>query len=327
MAISERTRKIVWVEAGGRCAICRRQVLTPATETDDPSIFGEEAHIVARSPGGPRAGGLAEEKIDSHENLILLCSVHHKQVDDQPNYFTVERLREIKQAHGEWVASLGEGERRPSIQAELVTAWPAVVRSNPADPDSRPAWGAQVRNASELPIYQAQIEFVPIERGTGRGSVIVEVLPPGDWLVSGRKIYIRPDKPEPHPDIWDIQERTFVIELRFTDTYGQVWHRDKQGVLVRAQPGNDTAVSDSQNQTKQITPEFEATIGQAVGPAMLLLDRMDPVRVTMNVGDAEAEEARWKELTQQVYAARERLLIIAAGHPRRDIEAWPNKPK
>jgi hypothetical protein len=74
MAISERTRKIVWVEAGGRCAICRRQVLTLATETDDPSIFGEEAHIVARSPGGPRAGGLVEEKVDSHENLILLCS-------------------------------------------------------------------------------------------------------------------------------------------------------------------------------------------------------------------------------------------------------------
>jgi HNH endonuclease len=45
---------------------------------------------VARSPGGPRAGGLDEAKIDSHENLILLCSDHHKQVDDQSSYFTRE---------------------------------------------------------------------------------------------------------------------------------------------------------------------------------------------------------------------------------------------
>ena len=110
-----------------------------------------------------------------------------------------------------------------------------------------------------------------------------------------------------------------MIELRFTDTYGQTWHRDKQGVLARVQPDDDTAGSGSQSRAKQITPEFEATVAQAVGPAVLLLDRMDPVRVTINVGNAEVEEARWKELTQQVYAARERLLIIAAGHPRQYI--------
>jgi hypothetical protein len=107
VTVSEKTRKIIWVEAGGRCAVCRRQVLTEGTETDDPSIFGEEAHIIARSQGGPRAGGLPEDQLDSHENLILLCREHHKQVDDQPNHFTVERLRQIKQAHKEWVASLG----------------------------------------------------------------------------------------------------------------------------------------------------------------------------------------------------------------------------
>lgn len=107
VAVSERVRKIVWVQAGGRCAVCQRQVLTPGTEADDPSIFGEEAHIVARSPGGPRAGGLDNDQLDGHENLILLCREHHKQVDDQPNRYTVERLRQIKQKHTEWVASLG----------------------------------------------------------------------------------------------------------------------------------------------------------------------------------------------------------------------------
>ncbi len=178
-----------------------------------PSIFGEEAHIVARSPGGPRAGELDEAKIDNHENLILLCSEHHKQVDDQSNHVTVERLRQIKRAHNEWVASLGEDERRTSAQAELVTAWPTVVRSDPADPNSRPAWGAQVRNASELPIYQVHVEFTPIDRGAGRSVVIVEVLPSGDWLMSGRKIYLRPDNLSPPPGYLehagaDVRDRT-----------------------------------------------------------------------------------------------------------------------
>jgi hypothetical protein len=108
MSVSEKTRKIVWVEAGGRCAICRVQVITPGTESDDPSVFGEEAHIVAKSPGGPRSGGLDAASLDKHTNMILLCSKHHKQIDDQPGHFTVGRLHEIKDRHGAWVRSLGE---------------------------------------------------------------------------------------------------------------------------------------------------------------------------------------------------------------------------
>ncbi|GAA1619017.1 hypothetical protein GCM10009733_014210 [Nonomuraea maheshkhaliensis] len=113
MAISERARKIIWVESGGRCAICRRQVLTPGSETDDPSIFGEECHIVARGASGPRAGGLGEELVDHHSNLLLLCSEHHKQVDDQVSTFTVERLHEIKKSHREWIARLGNPDGGP----------------------------------------------------------------------------------------------------------------------------------------------------------------------------------------------------------------------
>jgi hypothetical protein len=109
VAISERTLKIVWSEAGGKCSICRVLVLTPGTEDDDPSVFGELAHIVAKSPGGPRAGGLDQDKLDLHENLMLLCNKHHKQVDDQPNHFTVEKLHRLKRDHAEWVATQSRG--------------------------------------------------------------------------------------------------------------------------------------------------------------------------------------------------------------------------
>lgn len=70
----------LWVKAGGRCSICRDQLVTEGTDTDDPSVFGEEAHIVARGQSGPRAGKVTD--IDAYDNLILLCRKHHKQVDD-----------------------------------------------------------------------------------------------------------------------------------------------------------------------------------------------------------------------------------------------------
>jgi hypothetical protein len=97
MPITDRTRKILWIKAAGRCSICNEQLATDATGEDDPSVFGEECHIVARSPGGPRAADIKD--IDSYDNLILLCRKHHKQVDDQRSYFTVERLKAIKQEH------------------------------------------------------------------------------------------------------------------------------------------------------------------------------------------------------------------------------------
>jgi hypothetical protein len=69
-------------------------------------VFGEEAHIVAQGRKGPRAGSVAD--VDSYDNLILLCRKHHKQVDDQVGYYTVDRMKELKRAHEEWVATLGE---------------------------------------------------------------------------------------------------------------------------------------------------------------------------------------------------------------------------
>jgi hypothetical protein len=103
MSIMPRTRKILWVKAGGRCSICHEQLATDPMGDDGPSVFGEECHIVARSPGGPRAAEVTD--VDGYDNLILLCRKHHKQVDDQRSHFTVERLQKIKREHEEREAS------------------------------------------------------------------------------------------------------------------------------------------------------------------------------------------------------------------------------
>ncbi len=81
-------------------------LVTEGTETDDPSVFGEEAHIVSAAPDGPRHGPLPSH--DVYDNLILLCSKHHKQVDDQVGHYTVDLLKQIKRDHEEWVRSRDE---------------------------------------------------------------------------------------------------------------------------------------------------------------------------------------------------------------------------
>lgn len=102
MAISLKSHKILWGRANNQCAICKTELIVDSVDSsDDPSIVGEEAHIIARKESFTRGeyDSLSIEERDHHSNLILLCRTHHKQIDDQPAHFTVERLREIKAVH------------------------------------------------------------------------------------------------------------------------------------------------------------------------------------------------------------------------------------
>jgi hypothetical protein len=104
MAITDKTRKILWARSGNRCAICGRELVNESTEIDDEAIIGEECHIVAREINGPRGNSpLPIDERDKPGNLILLCRNHHKKIDDQSNTFTVEVLKKIKAEHETWV--------------------------------------------------------------------------------------------------------------------------------------------------------------------------------------------------------------------------------
>lgn len=54
---SERTLKILWGRAAGRCAVptCRIELFVDPTTHDPMVIIGEIAHIEASSDQGPRA--------------------------------------------------------------------------------------------------------------------------------------------------------------------------------------------------------------------------------------------------------------------------------
>jgi len=106
MAISDKTRKILWGRSGNRCAICRHELVLDATPSDDESVVGEECHIVSPKEHGPRSdASLALENLDESANLILLCRVHHKMVDDQRETYTVGVLRALKANYEKWVKS------------------------------------------------------------------------------------------------------------------------------------------------------------------------------------------------------------------------------
>jgi hypothetical protein len=136
MAVSVKTRVLLWGRAGGRCSFdgCNQELIEDATVADDESLVGDIAHVVAESPEGPRGEShLTPEERDKYANLILLCKRHHKVVDDQENTYTVEVLQAMKAAHEARVraalstADLQE-QRDREIYAAYVEYWQEVAQ-------------------------------------------------------------------------------------------------------------------------------------------------------------------------------------------------------
>jgi hypothetical protein len=157
----DRDRKILWGRAGNRCALCRRELVLPETTTDPAAIVGDEAHIVARSIGGPRYRPLASAVVDAYGNRVLLCKIDHKQIDDQPLHFSESRLQEVKRAHEEWVRTT----------LDVPTALPVRVRRRPGAPElllDHLTTGDQVWNV----IVGAQAWFLDLDENHGRGEEV-----------------------------------------------------------------------------------------------------------------------------------------------------------
>jgi len=122
MTITDKTRKLLWGRSGSRCAICKHELITTATNEDCESVVGDECHIISGETNGPRHDpSYPAEKIDSYENLMLLCRVHHKLVDDQLSTFTTEILRQIKNDHEIWVKSkLSENQKLKPLRLRRI---------------------------------------------------------------------------------------------------------------------------------------------------------------------------------------------------------------
>jgi hypothetical protein len=141
MAISVKTRVLLWTKAGGLCSNCRRQLVMSATATDDESLVGEGAHIVAEEDNGPRADPTrAPDDRNRYSNLVLLCRVCHKLVDDQVNTYTVSVLTRLKEAHERRVAEQLDQVSRERLDTLTIYAGYVEEWSQRADLDRWSKW-------------------------------------------------------------------------------------------------------------------------------------------------------------------------------------------
>ena len=93
----------LWGLAAARCSNpdCRL-LLAPDFPRSGRLNIGDMAHVIARSPRGPR--GQARCPGDNrYENLILLCPTDHRQADRAPADFPAAKLRRWKRLHERWV--------------------------------------------------------------------------------------------------------------------------------------------------------------------------------------------------------------------------------
>lgn len=115
MSVSTVDIKILWSRAAGRCSIpeCRME-LTPGSDTVPTGgvIVGENCHIVAEKMDGPRGNySVSDADRNRYPNLILLCNNHHKIIDTDVDFWSVERLHQVKSAHESWIKTTFEQSR------------------------------------------------------------------------------------------------------------------------------------------------------------------------------------------------------------------------
>lgn len=83
-----------------RCAKpdCTRPLYRQDNDTGDLVLNSRIAHIHARRPGGPRWVEMSSDDNRADDNLLLLCIEHSYEVDELPDQYPAEFLRDWKQA-------------------------------------------------------------------------------------------------------------------------------------------------------------------------------------------------------------------------------------
>ncbi len=134
--IPDNVKNHLWQNSAGRCAYpgCRDKLSLPGNEKDGPATVGEIAHIFAYSLDGPRPNPDAHSRAtNAYDNLILLCRNHHREVDQQPNTFTVTQLRRWKSELEIWVSQqLAQGRFYSTDIESLVKRLERVVSLTPS---------------------------------------------------------------------------------------------------------------------------------------------------------------------------------------------------
>lgn len=97
--ISEKDRRFIIGRSAGCCNKCKMRVFVE-NEFGEQARLGDDAHVWAYSPDGPRGqdeGAPADP--NDRRNIILLCKNCHTEVDSQPCKFTTDVLTAMRETH------------------------------------------------------------------------------------------------------------------------------------------------------------------------------------------------------------------------------------
>ncbi|MDV8052954.1 HNH endonuclease [Pseudomonas aeruginosa] len=170
MAITQKSVKILWSAAGGRCAFagCWERLCYHEAEDAAPFTLGEMAHICGDKPGANRHdASQTDSQRDDYQNLILLCPTHHTLIDRKENetVYTVEILHAMKAEHEARVLERLDQDPMPTKQDIALAILPLLE-------ENRQSW-AQYGPLSELARTQPHNESAHAVWMSERLSVIV----------------------------------------------------------------------------------------------------------------------------------------------------------
>jgi hypothetical protein len=141
-----------------------------------------------------------------------------------------------RQAEADRRARLDED---PPTQATRVGCWYGRAEGQIGPHQSPvPVWGAVVRNASDLPVYDVIVEFhfaSPRIDGSlwtlARGQTRRRLIPPGESFV-----------PMPDAMLREIVDTdSYLVAMSFRDAGNRQWRRDPDGVLTEVPPSTQPA--------------------------------------------------------------------------------------
>ena len=122
MAITEKSIKLLWANAAGRCSFtgCEERLTIQQASEAAPFTLGEMAHNKGRKKGSNRYDQTQSDKErDDYKNLILMCPTHHTLIDKPENEkkYSVELLTEMKMAHEANILSRLNTENSVDVEA------------------------------------------------------------------------------------------------------------------------------------------------------------------------------------------------------------------
>ena len=109
---------------GGKCEFrgCEKSVVEDML-TGVKSNLSNYAHIIAASENGPRGdANLSKKLYDDESNIMVLCREHHKEIDDFPEKYTVDVLKNMKKEHEDYIKNIMRIKKECSVIGVKYTA-------------------------------------------------------------------------------------------------------------------------------------------------------------------------------------------------------------